>query len=255
MLESLGSWAAQTVSGAMPLALPVAFLAGLVSFFSPCVVPLLPGYISYATGLSAAEIVAARPRTRMWRALAGTVLFVAGYGVVFVGSATLAGALGGIVLRWQGPLTRAMGAIMIVLGLIFAGLVRFGQRDLRPTRLPRVGLAAAPLVGLVFGLGWTPCTGPTLGAVLTMALNAGSAAKGAWLAVAYTLGLGVPFIVAAVAFQRISRAVAFLRARQELIMRIGGLLMIATGALMITGVWGWLMGVIRQVVSGFVTVI
>lgn len=255
MLESLGGWAAQAVSGAMPLALSVAFLAGLVSFFSPCVVPLLPGYISYATGLSAAEVVAAGRGTRSWRTLAGTALFVAGFGVVFVGSATLAGALGGVVLRWQEPLTRAMGAVMIVLGLIFAGLVRLGQRELRINWVPRVGVAAAPLIGFVFGLGWTPCIGPTLGAVLTMALNAGSALKGAWLAVAYTLGLGLPFIAAGAAFQRISRAVAFLRTRQQLIMRIGGVLMIVTGTLMITGLWGRLMGVIRQFVSGFVTVI
>ncbi len=255
MLESIGSWAAQAVSGAMPVALPVAFLAGLVSFFSPCVVPLLPGYISYATGLSAAEVVAARPRAKTWRTLAGTGLFVAGFGTVFVGSASLAGGIGGAILRWQGPLTRVMGVGMIVLGLIFAGLIGLGQRDLRINRVPRIGVAAAPLLGFAFGLGWTPCIGPTLGVVLTLALNEGSALKGAWLATAYTLGLGLPFIAAAVAFQRVSRAVAFLRERQQMIMRIGGLLMVATGALMVTGLWQRLMGLIRQVVSGFVTVI
>lgn len=255
MLHELASWASQSVSGSMPVALPVALLAGLVSFFSPCVVPLLPGYISYATGLSAADIVSGSTRTALRRTVVGTALFVAGFGVVFVGGATLAGAVGGKLLLWQGPITRVMGVIMIGLGLVFGGLIRLGQNDLRINWLPRVGILAAPLVGFVFGLGWTPCIGPTLSVVLTMAVTQATAAKGAWLAIAYTTGLGIPFIVAALAFHRISRTVALLRNRQRLTMRIGGILMIIVGLVMAVGLWEPLVGVLRQTISGFSTVI
>lgn len=145
--------------------------------------------------------------------------------------------------------------IMIGLGLAFAGLLRFAQRDLRLSWLPRFGLLAAPLIGFVFGLGWTPCIGPTLGVVLTMAMSQATAAKGAWLAIAYTLGLGIPFIAAAIAFNKISTAARALRNRQQLIMRIGGVSMIIVGLLMATGLWTNVIGALRQSISGFVTVI
>ena len=255
MLDQLAAWATQSVSGSMPVALPVAFLAGLVSFFSPCVIPLLPGYISYATGMSAADLVAGGSRHRLGRTLMGSSLFVAGFGVVFVASASLAGLLGSRFITWQDPLTRVMGVIMIGLGLAFTGLLRFAQRDLRLSWLPRFGLLAAPLIGFVFGLGWTPCIGPTLGVVLTMAMSQATAAKGAWLAIAYTLGLGIPFIAAAIAFNKISTAARALRNRQQLIMRIGGISMIIVGLLMATGLWTNVIGALRQSISGFVTVI
>ncbi len=249
----LGGWAARLVDGTMIIALPVALLAGLVSFFSPCVVPLLPGYVSYATGLGAADVVAGRGRRGIM--LAGMLLFVLGFAAVFVATAALLGGVGGLMVRWEPVITRVMGVVMIMLGLIFAQVLPIGRRELRLSIAPRVGIAAAPLLGIVFGLGWTPCLGPTLGAVYTLALNAGTAARGGALAFSYAVGLGVPFVIAGLAFTRLNRAVKFLRTRQKWIMRIGGLLMIIVGILMVTGLWAHATGQLRQLISGFETVI
>ena len=228
----------------MALALPVALLAGLVAFFSPCVVPLLPGYLSYATGLGAAEVVEGSPRRG--RMLAGASLFVLGFAVVFVMTGVVAGSAGrlaGRVSRRDHPSARR---VIIVLGLIFAGVLRIGQRDLRIHRIPAVGVAAAPLVGVVFALGWTPCLSPTLGVVVNLGFNEGTAARGGLLGFVYALGLGIPFVIAGLAFTKMARAVAFLRERQQLIMRIGGILMIIVGLLLVTGTWNTLTAVLRQ---------
>lgn len=230
----MGEWFSATAgSGSLALAIPVALVAGLVSFFSPCVIPLLPGYLSYATGLSGADLEHAR-RGRM---LAGSVLFVLGFAAVFVAIGTLSGALGGWLITWQREITVVLGILTIVLGLVFAGLVPWLQRDVRIHRVPAVGLAAAPLLGLLFGLGWTPCIGPTLGVISTLSINEATAGRGALLSSFYALGLGLPFIAAGLAYRRMLGAFAFIRRHQLWISRAGGLMMVLVGVLLVTGWW------------------
>jgi cytochrome c-type biogenesis protein len=248
----LATWAETTVGGSMALALPVALLAGLVSFFSPCVVPLLPGYLSYATGLGAAEVV--EGSTHRGRMVAGASLFVLGFAVVFVITGVVAGSAGRLLAEYRDVITRVLGVLIIVLGLIFAGVLRLGQRDLRIHRIPAVGVAAAPLIGVVFALGWTPCLSPTLGVVVNLGFNEGTAVRGGLLGFVYALGLGIPFVIAGIAFTKMARAVAFLRERQQLIMRIGGVLMIVVGVLLVTGAWNTLTAVLRQWAASFETV-
>jgi cytochrome c-type biogenesis protein len=249
----LASWAETAVGGSMALALPVALLAGLVSFFSPCVVPLLPGYLSYATGLGAAEVV--EGSSRRGRMLAGTSLFVLGFAAVFVMTGVVAGAAGQLLAAYRDVITRVLGVVVIMLGLIFAGVLQIGQRDLRLHRIPAVGVAAAPLVGVVFALGWTPCLSPTLGVVVNLGFSEGTAARGGLLGFVYVLGLGIPFVLAGLAFTRMASAVAFLRDRQQLVMRIGGILMIIVGLLLVSGTWNTLTALLRQWASNFETVI
>jgi cytochrome c-type biogenesis protein len=249
----LASWAQTAVGGSMALALPVALLAGLVSFFSPCVVPLLPGYLSYATGLGAAEVV--EGSSRRGRMLAGTSLFVLGFAAVFVMTGVVAGAAGQLLAAYRDAITRVLGVVVIMLGLIFAGVLQIGQRDLRLHRIPAVGVAAAPLVGVVFALGWTPCLSPTLGVVVNLGFSEGTAARGGLLGFVYALGLGIPFVLAGLAFTRMASAVAFLRDRQQLVMRIGGILMIIVGLLLVSGTWNTLTALLRQWASNFETVI
>ena len=249
----LAGWAQAAVGGSMALAIPVALLAGLVSFFSPCVVPLLPGYLSYATGLGAAEVV--EGSSRRGRMLAGASLFVLGFAVVFVATGVVAGSAGRALNEYREAITRVLGVVVIVLGLIFAGVLRIGQRDLRLHRIPAVGVAVAPLVGVVFALGWTPCLSPTLGVVVNLGFNEGTALRGGLLGFAYALGLGIPFVVAGLAFTRMARAVEVLRRRQLLIMRIGGILMVGVGLLLVTGTWEWLTAALRQWAASVETVI
>ena len=249
----LASWAETAVGGSMALALPVALLAGLVSFFSPCVVPLLPGYVSYATGLGAAEVVEGSPRRG--RMLAGTSLFVLGFAAVFVLTGVVAGATGRVLAEYRDVITRVLGVVIIVLGLIFAGVLKIGQRDLRSHRIPAVGVAAAPLIGVVFALGWTPCLSPTLGVVVNLGFNEGTAVRGGLLGFVYALGLGIPFVLAGLAFTKMASAVAFFRERQRLVMRIGGVLLIIVGLLLVTGTWNMLTALLRQWASSFETVI
>jgi cytochrome c-type biogenesis protein len=249
----LGSWAENAVGGSMALALPVALLAGLVSFFSPCVVPLLPGYLSYATGLGAAQVV--EGTGRRGRMLAGASLFVLGFAVIFVTTGVVAGSAGRALAEHRVIISRVLGVVVIILGLIFAGVLKIGQRDLRLHRIPAVGVAAAPLIGVVFALGWTPCLSPTLGVVINLGFNEGTALRGGLLGFAYALGLGLPFVIAGVAFTRMARTVDVLRRHQLLVMRIGGVLLIGVGLLLVTGTWDWLTGALRQWAASFETVI
>ncbi|RCK69151.1 cytochrome c biogenesis protein CcdA [Desertihabitans brevis] len=240
----VAAWASEAVSGSMLLAVPVALLVGVVSFFSPCVVPLLPGYLSYATGLGAAEVLEGRgPKGRM---LLGASLFVLGFSVVFVLTGVVFGAAGQALAGARPWLTPVAGVLSILLGLVFLGVVPLGRGSLRLNRVPRAGVAFAPLLGVVFGFGWTPCLGPTLGAVLTLAYNEATATRGALLALVYSLGLGVPFVLAGLAWTRMNRAVTFLKRHQRVVMGVGGVLMVVTGLLLVTGLWDALMAGIRQ---------
>jgi cytochrome c-type biogenesis protein len=243
----MGEWFASSMTGSMLVALPIAVLAGAISFFSPCVVPLLPGYLSYVTGLSAAELGSAK-RGRM---LAGTALFVAGFSTVFILTGVVFGKAGDLLIDHQTTITWVLGALTVVLGLVFLGGFGFLQKDLRVHRVPAVGIAAAPLLGVLFGFGWTPCIGPTLGTVMTLATTEGSTARGAVLALVFSLGLGIPFIVAALAFRRMLSAVAWVRKHQLLVIRIGGVLMIVVGLLLLTGVWDAMTADLRQWVANF----
>lgn len=249
----IGSWAETAVGGSMVLALPVALLAGLVSFFSPCVVPLLPGYLSYATGLGAAEVIEGPKRKS--RMLLGTTGFVLGFAVIFVITGVVAGSLGQALYEYRTVINRVLGVVVIALGLIFAGLLPIGQRDLRPHRIPAVGVAAAPLLGMVFALGWTPCISPTLGVVVNLGFNEGTALRGGLLGFVYALGLGIPFVLAGLAFSRMSRAMAFFREHQQMIMRIGGVLLVVVGLMLLTGAWDWLTSLLRQWAASFETAI
>ncbi len=232
----MGEWFATTAySGSLLLAVPVAIAAGLVSFFSPCVIPLLPGYLSYATGLSATQLT--EETARRGRMLLGSVLFVLGFTVVFVAYGTLFGALGDWLFEWRTTITRVLGVLTIGLGLVFLGAGSWFQRDVRVHRVPAVGLATAPLLGVLFGIGWTPCVGPTLGVIQGLAYSQADAARGALLAAFYSLGLGLPFIAAGLAYPRAMKAFAVIRRHQVAVMRFGGLMLIFVGVLLVTGWW------------------
>jgi len=250
---TFADWVREAVGGSVLLALPVALLAGLVSFFSPCVLPLLPGYLSYATGLGAAEITAGRGGRS--RVLLGTIGFVAGFAAVFVATGALAGSVGAALVAWQRPLTIGAGILSIALGLVFTGWLPMGQGTWRLNLSPRLGLAAAPLLGIVFGLGWTPCIGPALSVVLSLALNEATALRGGVLAFAYAVGLGLPFIIAGLAFGRLAGTLDWVKRHHRGIQVAGGVAMMAVGVLLVTGWWDLLMAGIRQWVSNFTVVI
>ncbi|MEK2471778.1 MULTISPECIES: cytochrome c biogenesis CcdA family protein [Streptomyces] len=234
----------QTIlTGALIAAVPVALVAGLVSFFSPCVLPLVPGYMSYVTGVTGSDLADAR-RGRM---LAGAFLFVLGFTAVFVSGGALFGFFGKTLQDYKDVIARVLGVLMILLGLAFAGVLkRFGQRELRFHKKPAMGLAGAPVLGVLFGVGWTPCLGPTLTAVNTLSFYDASAGRGALLTVAYCLGLGLPFIAVALAFRRVLGAFGWVKRHYVWVMRAGGGMMIALGVLLLTGVWDILMSQLQS---------
>lgn len=252
--NSVAEWFQQTVlDGSMLLAVPVALLAGAVSFFSPCVVPLLPGYLSYMTGLSGADIVAKGSSGVRGRLVTGTLLFILGFSVVFVAIGGAFGQLGTLLLEHQQTVTRVLGGITIVLGLVFAGVLPWFQRDVRLHHVPAGGVAAAPLLGVLFAIGWTPCIGPTLGAVLSMSnpIVGTNPSRGAFLAFVYCLGLGIPFLVAAFAFRKMMGAVGWVRRHQLWMMRLGGAMLVTVGVLMLSGGWDWMISETRSWIRGF----
>lgn len=223
-----------TFAGPMLLALPVAALAGLVSFISPCVLPLVPGYLGYVTGLSSTTLER-RSRSRL---LAGALLFVLGFSSVFITIGFSAGVLGGLLAQWADEIARVLGVVVIALGLSFAGLLPSLRRTAAVRRRPRPGLAGAPLLGVTFGLGWTPCMGPTLAAITSLAFVSGSGTRSVALAAAYAAGLGVPFVLVALAAARGARGLEALRRHRVALARAGGALLVVVGLLLVTGVWG-----------------
>lgn len=243
-----GSFTGSIGDGSLVLACAVAVLAGLVSFASPCVVPLVPGYLGYVTGLGGADRgdLQNRQKTRM---LAGATLFVAGFTAVFVLLGYLVGDVGRALYTYQGPIVRVLGAVTVLLGLVFAGLVP-GLAGSRPVRLrPAAGLVGAPLLGVVFALGWTPCVGPTLGAILALGMT--DPDRGMLLAAFYCAGLGLPFLAAALAYRRAMASFGVLRRHRVAITRFGGGLLVLIGLLLVTGVWTDLMVWLRGGISGF----
>ncbi len=263
-------------SGPLLLAVPVAAAAGAVTFLSPCCLPLVPGYLAYITGMSGADATvtdaagadtaeaaeaagggaaaeagggvttrtrartAASQARRTGRTVAGTALFVAGFSAVFALTGLAVGGLGQLFSAHDSVLTRILGAVTIVLGLLFFGAFdrfMFAGRVVKPSVTPKAGLAGAPLLGVLFGIGWTPCIGPTLTAVLALSAQSGTAARGAFLAFVYGLGLGIPFLVVAVAFQRLVGVLNFFKRNARMVTRIGGVLLIAVGLLEATGAW------------------
>jgi cytochrome c-type biogenesis protein len=239
----------QTVlSGALLVALPIALLGGLVSFFSPCVLPLVPGYLSYVTGVAGTDLAEAR-RGRM---VAGASLFVLGFTAVFVSSGALFGYFGDNLQANQGVLSKVLGVLMILMGVFFMGLMPWmTQRELRFHRKPAAGLVGAPFLGALFGIGWTPCIGPTLASVIALSSQQGSAGRGAVLTVAYCLGLGIPFVLAAVAFRKALGAFGWVKRHYAWVMRIGGTMMIVTGLLLLTGAWDRLVQDMQSWSAGF----
>lgn len=256
--------ASTAFSGSLLLAVPVAVLAGLVSFASPCVLPLVPGYVGYVSGMAAASMnataetagaVATRVKPARSRVVGGVALFVLGFTAVFVSFGAAFGSLGTYLVQWEDVITRVLGAVVILLGLGFLGALPFLQREARLHVTPRTGLWGAPLLGIVFGLGWTPCIGPTLGAVQALAIDEASAGRGALLGVAYCIGLGVPFLLVALGLQSSERMLDFLRRHRLAALRIGGGLLVLVGLLLVTGLWTRITGAMQLWIGGFETVI
>ena len=268
-MSELGDAFATIVSdGSLLLAAGVAALVGLISFASPCVLPLVPGYLAYVAGLTGAQTGAAAapavnrseataagdrpgstitaPPGQRRRVVTGALLFVLGFTAVFVSFGALFGGLGRLLLEWAPLLTRLMGVVTIIMGLAFLGGLHWLQRERRITRRPPAGLLGAPVLGVVFGLGWTPCLGPTLSAVNTLAYTEASAARGAVLGLAYCLGLGIPFVLVALGARRALTLSSWARRHAQTVMRIGGVLLILLGILLVTGGWDHIMVWLRS---------
>ncbi len=232
--------------GALWVAVLIAMLAGLISFVSPCVLPLVPGYFGYL-GSSLSTSPTQSPAAGRGRLLGGVALFVAGFTLVFM-TVTVLGVVAGLFfLEYANILTRALGVVVIVLGLIFIGAFPRAQRTLRPRFRGNLGLLSAPLLGIALGIGWTPCIGPTLAAIMSVSWNLGDPGRAALLGLAYSLGLGIPFFLLALGLGWATRSVTFLRRHIRVVNIIGGSLLIALGVLMVTGIWGTLMSVLQGV--------
>jgi cytochrome c-type biogenesis protein len=228
------------LNGNLILALPIAAIAGLISFASPCVIPLVPGYLTYAAGFS----------KNRGKILLGSLLFVSGFTALFVTYGALFGTLGSSISANSRNISKVLGAITIVMGLIFMGRINL-MRSFKFSRTTDSGLLGAPLLGFLFGLGWTPCIGPALAAVQTLAIESASAERGSILAVAYCFGLGTPFILSGLYLDKSQKMRKFLGKNGDRISFIGGALLIAIGALQITGTWDSIMNSLRSLITGF----
>jgi cytochrome c-type biogenesis protein len=237
--------------GQLLIAVPIALLAGVVSFASPCVLPLVPGYLAYIGGFTDGRTSVGRgARTGRSRMMLGVVLFVLGFAVVFVATTYVVTSAGFWLLRWDDLVTRIAGLAVVVLGLVFIGRIRGAQRIVKPLWRPATGIAGAPLLGAVFAIGWSPCIGPTLGAISAMSWR--SPVQGSALAFIYALGIGIPFLLIALGLNWTVGAVAFLKRHVRAINLIGGLLLILLGLVMISGLWGLWMNDLKGVIPTFV---
>ena len=257
--------------GALWVALLFAVLAGLVSFLSPCVLPLVPGYLGFIGGAvaprqsavpadagvssrttegavdAAPTAIAVDQEPSRGRLLGGVLLFIAGFTVVFMAVNILGGTVGRFFLEYADAITRVMGVVIILLGLVFIGLFGFAQRTFKPQVRGNLGLVGAPLLGVALGIGWAPCIGPTLGAILAMSWNFGDPVRAGLLGLAYSLGLGIPFILITLGFGWATRSVGFLRRHIRTVNIIGGVTLVILGVLMVTGVWTALMAQLQGV--------
>ncbi len=227
------------------LAIPLALAAGVISFLSPCVLPLVPGYLSYAAGIAGARATAKRTSISRSRAFWGTLLFVLGFSIVFVSFGALFGAAGQFFIANQRIIQTISGVLIIILGLGFLGLIPALQREVRVHRVPTGTLVGALIMGITFGIGWTPCIGPTLAAVQTLAFTEADAQRGAILSAAFSFGLGLPFLLIGLMLERGVKAVSALRKHSKRIMQIGGLLLFVIGLLLVTGWWNELTIILR----------
>ncbi len=234
----------QIFSGFLLAAFPIAFIAGLLSFLSPCVLPLVPGYLSFAAGFS----------SNRGKLFLGSLLFVLGFSVVFLSYGAVFGGLGNKLVTHEVGISRVLGVVTIFLGLIFLG--KFAMMPtIRPQMKTTGGLIGAPILGFLFGIGWTPCIGPALAAVQTLAFQESSAVRGALLSLGYCLGLGLPFIASGVFLDRSERLRKVIVRRGDLISKIGAIFLITIGVLQLSGAWGHIMNSLRGVISDFIPVV
>lgn len=246
MITAAQGFSSTVVNGSLLAAIAVSLLVGLVGFLSPCVLPLVPGYLSYVAGLSGADTVdgdggTTRTVVRQRRMVAGALLFVLGFTAVFVATGALFGTLGSQIAVHRVALERVLGGFTILMGLVFIGQIPFLQREFKIHRLPRAGLLGAPVLGVTFGLAWTPCLAPTFAAVYGLATQQATAGRGAILSAAYCFGLGVPFVLVAMGMGWVTGTLALLRRHARLVSQLGGGLLIVFGILMLTGTWdGWM---------------
>lgn len=251
-MGSVGDLGGLVSGGQLWVAVPIALLAGIVSFASPCILPLVPGYLAYIGGFTDGRSGAAAGDTKGRNRLAlGVGLFVLGFALVYVLTTFVITSAGIWLIQWNDIVTRIAGVIVIGLGLVFIGQFRFFQRTIKPSWKPATGLAGAPLLGAIFAIGWSPCSGPTLGAI--SAMSWGSPLQGALLAFVYALGIGVPFILIAWGLAWATGAVAFLKRHTRAINIVGGLVLIVIGLLMVSGIWSMWMLALQGVIPNFVS--
>jgi cytochrome c-type biogenesis protein len=240
-------------SGPLALAIAVAAIAGLVSILSPCVLPLVPGYLSYVTGLAGSDLDAGAPaesaeggsvalRTRSatrvrGRVLAGTSLFVLGFATVFVLLNVVVASIGSTLIGHQDMLQVVLGVLIIVLGLGYLGWIPGLQREARISKLPTAGLIGAPVFGAIFALSWLPCVGPTLGAVVALSTTSGETGRAVVLGIAYSLGLGVPFVLFGLFFRKLLGVFRAVRRNSRWVTRVGGVLLVLVGTALVSGGW------------------